>query len=260
MGSCFSDEMGKQFKIHGFNSIDNPMGIAFNPISIEKHIYHIVNQVSLPPETFVERDKKICSYDIHSRISGVSVKDFEDKINGITSQSYEFLRSTQVAFITLGSAWVYVLKETGQIVANCHKKPQNNFTKRLLNIDEIKGSLANIISHLKQINSNLKIVFTVSPVRHIKDGFWENNVSKGALQIAIWETIDCVESFYFPSYELLIDDLRDYRFFADDMLHPSTQGVEYVWEKLKQSMICETANLPMINALKNYKRKSHIGD
>ncbi len=259
MGSCFSDQMGKQFKIHGFQSIDNPMGIAFNPVSIEKHIDHIVNLRPLLRENFVERDGKICSFDVHSRVAGMSEKDFEDKINAIILQSNEFLKSAQVVFVTLGSAWVYEWKETGQIVANCHKKPQNIFNKRLLSLDEIKNSLVNIIAHFKNINSDLKIVFTVSPVRHIKDGFWENNVSKGALQLAIWETVDSLNSFYFPSYELVIDDLRDYRFFSDDLLHPSSQAVEYVWDKLKQSMICESAYFPMSEAFKMYKRNLHIG-
>ena len=152
-------------------------------------------------------------------------------------------------FITLGTSWVYRNVASEQIVANCHKVPQNEFSKELLSIAAIEESLANILTLLPAINPNCSVVFTISPVRHIKDGFLENTLSKAhliaALQSILKSESGLLNAEYFPSYEIMMDELRDYRFYADDLLHPSKMAVDYIWERFSEVMISNESHLTM---------------
>ena len=161
---------------------------------------------------------------------------------------YDTLYRANFCFLTLGTAWVYIYNSTDRMVANCHKLPQQHFSKRLLSVEEIGESLTRIAQLLKQINPSMQLVITISPVRHIKDGFLENQVSKSQLFSALYPLITSGYYTYFPAYELLLDELRDYRFYANDMVHPSEMAINYIWERLVATYIDTAAQMDMKQA------------
>ena len=170
-------------------------------------------------------------------MSQPSLKEAIQLANSQQIQLQQALQEASFCFITLGTAWVYIYNSTDTIVANCHKLPSQHFSKRLLSIEEITESLSHITALLKQFNPSITVVFTISPVRHIKDGFFENQVSKSQLFAALYPLITDNKSLYFPAYELLLDELRDYRFYANDMVHPSEMAINYIWERLVTTYI-----------------------
>ena len=165
-------------------------------------------------------------------MSNTSKEDLILKLNEQNDLTSSKLKTASHILITLGSAWVYRDIKTDSIVANCHKVPQKHFNKELLSVEEITKSLRNLLSLISGVNNNVAVVFTVSPIRHIKDGFLENTLSKAHLVTAIHQVIDN-KSFYFPSYEIMMDELRDYRFYNEDMIHPNQLAINYIWEKFK---------------------------
>lgn len=232
IGSCFAVNMAQKLEYFKFKSTCNPFGILFHPIAIEKFLRN-----SLEGKIYLEEDvffanERFHHFDAHSDLSNSRLQEMLKNLNFNSQKSAEDLRSSTHIIITLGTAWVYRNIETEEIIANCHKVPQKNFTKEILSVDQIFESLSSIEKLLHSHNPEAQIIFTISPVRHIKDGIVENQRSKSHLFAALHQLLDLQTSKteYFPSYEIMMDELRDYRFYADDMLHPSNLAVEYIWE------------------------------
>ena len=203
-------------------------------------------------ELFTEKDvffhnERWHCFDIHSDLSNSNKKQFLENLNKILKSSIQQLIDSTHIIITYGTSWVYRNNESQEIVANCHKVPQKQFTKELLSVETIEKSIQNTLNLIQKINPNCQVIFTISPVRHIKDGFVENQRSKAHLFAALHKTFDFRLSTlsYFPSYEIMMDELRDYRFYAEDMLHPSQIAIDYIWERFKEASISETVYTTM---------------
>ena len=237
LGSCFAVNMAQKFAYYKFPITVNPFGVLFHPLAIENILQHTIENSRYTAEDFFLHNELWHSFDFHSDMSQPSLKEAIQLANSQQIQLQQALQEASFCFITLGTAWVYIYNSTDTIVANCHKLPSQHFSKRLLSVEEITESLSHITALLKQFNPSITIVFTISPVRHIKDGFFENQVSKSQLFAALYPLITDNKSLYFPAYELLLDD---YRFYANDMVHPSEMAINYIWERLVATYI-ETA-------------------
>ena len=238
VGSCFSENVGKKLDYFKFQNHQNPFGILFHPKAIEVLVENAVqNKIYSENDVFFHNEQWHC-FDAHSRLSSPSKETLIAKLNSQIQATKNQLKKSTHIIITLGTAWVYRLIETDGIVANCHKVPQKKFKKTILTVEEIRASLKNILTQIESVNSNAAVVFTVSPVRHIKDGFVENTQSKSHLLTAIHQVLSN-KICYFPSYEIMMDELRDYRFYAEDMIHPSALAIQYIWEKFQQVWISD---------------------
>ena len=232
IGSCFADAMGMRLHLNRLKVLANPFGNLYNPHSIHKTIRYALYNELPPAHTFLERDGISYNYDFHSEVSAVNQHNLSGKLKEITGAAHYHLATSEWVIITFGTAWVYERKETGEIVANCHKVPGNNFTKSLLSVQDVTESFGKLHNELKQFNPGIKIILTVSPVRHIKDTLELNSVSKAILRAACHEAAASLSDVsYFPAYEIMLDDLRDYRFYKADMIHPSDVAEDYIWEK-----------------------------
>jgi len=234
LGSCFSENIGAKLNYFKFRTEQNPFGILFHPLAIENLIENAVQQKKYTDKDVFFLNEQWHCFDAHSDLSATSKEDLLVELNSALGVTRNHLEAASHIIITLGTAWVYRDNETNQIVANCHKVPQKQFQKHLLSIQEIKNSLENTRKQIQIINKEVQIVFTISPVRHLKDGFIENQRSKAHLISAVHSFLSPrVESrgFYFPSYEIMMDELRDYRFYKTDMIHPNTLAIDYIWEK-----------------------------
>jgi hypothetical protein len=258
IGSCFSDNLGEKLKQNRFNVAINPNGIMFNPISITKALTSYITHHPYDHSHIFKTQEWWTSWDHHTRFSHSDPEELLNMMNRSLQDAHLFLKKTRWLVITLGSAWVYQL-ENGEVVANCHKVPTDKFRKKLLTVEEVLSSLDNLIHRLFIFNPGLKIMFTISPVRHLRDGFVENNRSKAVLIQAVHHLVDKFAGlYYFPAYELVIDDLRDYRFYAEDMVHPNYQATEYVWQKFTAATM-DAATLKLmqeinlVNAAKAHK-------
>lgn len=240
VGSCFASTIGERLEKYKFNTLINPNGVLFNPASIAIALRRIIdNKAMLEGDLFFANE---CwnSWEHHSRFSHTDRPTCLTAINKSISSSSEFIKQADWLFITFGSAFVYKLNSSGAFVGNCHKVPQKEFTKQLLTVAEIVDDYTLLLKQLKAINSKLNIVFTVSPVRYIRDGVVENNISKARLIEAVHELVNKNNnSFYFPAYELVMDDLRDYRFYKPDLVHPNEQAIDYVFEKLMNTAFAD---------------------
>jgi len=232
IGSCFADAIGSRMYSNRLRVLANPFGNLYNPLSIHKAIrYALFNE--LPQNhTFLEREGIWLNYDFHSEVSDLNQHSLFTKLKDMAGTAHYHLAATEWLVITYGTAWVYERKETGEVVANCHKMPNVLFTKSLLSQSEITDSFAALYNELKKFNPAIKIILTLSPVRHIKDTLELNSVSKSLVRTAchfIAESFGDVT--YFPAYEIMMDDLRDYRFYKADMIHPTEVAEDYIWEK-----------------------------
>ena len=237
-GSCFTEHMTARFRHFKFQVLDNPHGIIFNPVSLAQSIRDILNGRMYSTDDLFERNGIWSSWDFHSRFSATDPEQAVAGMNHSVSTAKSFMSRAGWALLTLGSAFVYCLKDQGRVVANCHKEPSGSFTKRLLTTDETVAALDGLIRDLYQFNPSLRLILTVSPVRHLRDGFVANNRSKARLIESVHQLTERFSHvYYFPAYELIIDDLRDYRFYAEDMVHPNYQATAYVWEKFAVSSI-----------------------
>lgn len=246
LGSCFSENIGDKLSYFKFQSTQNPFGILFHPKAIENLITNAINKKKYTTDDLVFQNETWHSFDAHSILSGTDKNELLENLNSVISITNNTLKEASHIVITLGTAWVYRFIETDTIVANCHKIPQKKFLKELLSVDEISESLDAIISLLKAENKNINVLFTVSPIRHLKDGFIENSQSKSHLISAIHNIIDAKNNtYYFPSYEIMMDELRDYRFYAEDMIHPNKTAINYIWEKFTEVWFDEKTLLSM---------------
>jgi hypothetical protein len=248
LGSCFAENMGDKFQYFKFKSVTNPFGIVFNPVSIDRIIDRVVNDALFTEEDIFFHNERWHCYEVHSDLSCASQEELLRNLNKILRETKKQLQEATHIIITYGTSWVYRCIESNQIVANCHKVPQKQFTKELLTVATIQESIENTIRLIQSLNPNCNFIFTVSPVRHLKDGFVENQVSKAHLITATYhvlkEPVGVPPSGargLFPSYEIMMDELRDYRFYAEDMLHPNQMAVDYIWERFKETTISETA-------------------
>ena len=257
VGSCFSDHIGNFFQEMRFDTLSNPFGTLFNPVSIANALKMCIN-----PELFNEQyidffNEKWISYAHHGKFSHPDKETFRQNISQCLNRAHDFLASANYLFLTFGTAYCYRLIERNLIVANCHKIPANQFEKQLLTIEQIVGLYQDLLEQLQQFNPQLKIIFTVSPVRHLADGFHENQISKSTLHLSVNQLVDNINTYYFPSYEMVQDDLRDYRFYAADLCHPSDAAVTYIREKLTEALFTPETQERMKEVVKENKAQGH---
>jgi len=255
LGSCFSENINEKLVERKFDSRSNPFGNTYNPISIFNIIDFVLEEKNYTKEDLFLQNEIWNCYDFHSDMSGLEVENVLRNINEKIIETKTFLKETNVLFITFGTAWVY--ENNNKIVANCHKVPSSQFEKRLLTFEEIETKAKSTFAKLKQFNENIKIVFTLSPVRHLKDGFVENNLSKSILLVAINNLQKEKNISYFPAYELVIDDLRDYRFYKEDLVHPNYLAINYIFEQFKSVFFTEKTLTLLVKVEKLLKAFQH---
>lgn len=242
LGSCFSDNIGKKLRYHKFQSVLNPFGILFHPKAIESVIKNAITKKEYTEEDVFFFNERWQSFTTHSKLSASSKEEALNQLNQASALINTALKSSTHIIITLGTSWVYRFLASGKIVANCHKVPQHKFKKELLPITEINKSLSSIIYLIRKVNPNINFIFTISPVRHLRDGFIENQQSKSHLISALHQIIKNQKNiFYFPSYEIMMDELRDYRFYKEDMIHPNQIAINYIWEKFYENWLSDEA-------------------
>lgn len=241
IGSCFAEEIALKLSQSGLKIYSNPSGILFNPISISNALTRIFQQNLYEVGELQKVDDYFFEWGHHGLFRNHSSKELLDRINKNVVQGGSALRTCDNLIITWGSAIVYKLKENGRVVGNCHKQPNTLFDRTLLEVDEIVDAYIKLFETLININPSAKIILTVSPVRYLKDGFVENQLSKSILFVALNKLIEMFPDHisYFPSYEIMMDELRDYRFYKSDMIHPNDQAIELIWEYFKQTYYSE---------------------
>lgn len=238
LGSCFAQNIGEKFAYYQFQNTVNPFGIIFNPVSIQRLIQRAVADERFTAEDLFYHNERWQCFEFHSEMSQSNAHEMLGQINLVLEQFRQDLQKATHIVITLGTAWVYRHLASQQIVANCHKVSQSEFKKELLSTGQIQQSIAEITSKVRDLNPNVQFIFTISPVRHLKDGFVENQRSKAHLISALHDFLAHDNNAnYFPAYEIMMDELRDYRFYADDLLHPNPLAIKYIWQKWTSSHI-----------------------
>ena len=252
VGSCFTENIGEKLKQYKFTVLENPHGILFNPISVAEALTDYIECNQYGEDNLFQYNGAWHSWKHHSRFSGLNAQDAISKINTSITSAHKYLKESEYVMITLGSAWVYTLTEEAlnarkdSVAANNHKAPASWFHRRLLTVEEVLQGLDNSLHRLFLFNPALKIIFTISPVRHLREGVIENNRSKAVLIQAVHHLVDNFDNlYYFPAYELVIDDLRDYRFYAEDLVHPNYAATQYVWEKFVETCMDEKTKVLM---------------
>ncbi len=250
LGSCFSENIGAKFDYYKFQNLQNPFGVIFNPVSLEKLVIRTVENDLFSEKDIFQHNGIWKCFETHSELDSLEKNEFLSNLNKALQNLREALLSSTHIILTFGTSWVYRHIESNEIVANCHKLPQKNFKKELLPIETISKSIQNSVEKISTLNPKAILVLTVSPVRHIKDGFIENSLSKAHLISAVHgflnlkSSIVNLRSSYFPSYEIMMDELRDYRFYSEDMLHPNKTAIEIIWQKFSKVWISpKTENL-----------------
>jgi len=246
IGSCFTENIGEKLKKYKFSVLENPHGILFNPVSVAEALTDYIEHTEYTEQNLFQLNEAWHSWKHHSRFSGITIEESINKINGSIAEANFYLKEAGYIMITLGSAWIYTLTEkainakNGSVAANNHKAPADWFSRRLMTAEEVLQTLDNVLYRLFHFNQKLKIIFTISPVRHLREGAVENNRSKAVLIQAVHHLVDKFDRlYYFPAYELVIDDLRDYRFYAEDLVHPNYFATQYVWEKFVDACMDE---------------------
>jgi lysophospholipase L1-like esterase len=242
-GSCFAVNMAEKLDYFKFKNSCNPFGILFHPLAIEKLMDRAISGKRFGEKDVFFHNERWHCFDVHSDLSNDNKEEFIETLNLQLETAHQQIREATHAIITYGTSWVYRNIEKEAIVANCHKVPQKQFVKELLSVDAIQRSVEKTINLIHSVNPDCAVIFTVSPVRHLKDGFAENQRSKSHLITAIHQALNPESQIlnYFPSYEIMMDELRDYRFYAEDMLHPNQVAIDYIWERFKETNISETA-------------------
>lgn len=259
VGSCFAEETGNLFLQHKFKTTINSHGILYNPYSIANAINECIQLKKYSESDLFFYNEQWHSWQHHSKFSNVDKNNALENINKNIVFTHNFLSSANWLIITLGSSFVYKHIERNEFVGNCHKVAQKIFSKHLLEVSEITAMLNSIVNELGVFNKNLKIIFTVSPVRYIRDGIVQNTLSKARLIEAVHQIVATHNNCnYFPSYELVMDDLRDYRFYKEDLVHPSEQAIHYVFEKFISAAFDDESKtiyhlLKEINAAKKHR-------
>ena len=236
IGSCFSESIGSKLNNNKFDVLANPFGTIFDPLSITRLLTNSIDSTTPEPDTYVLSEGVYKNLELHSSFTGISQDELELQIRARLSITHEFLRSANWLIITFGTAYLYKNIKTSSYIANCQKLPAKNFTRELMSVEYLKQDFEEFLEKLNGINPTLSIILTVSPVRHLKDGIAQNTLSKSLLRVLCHELESTHESIdYYPAYELMIDDLRDYRFYEQDMIHPSAQAIDYIWDHFSTS-------------------------
>lgn len=232
LGSCFANNIASRLAAAKFQITASPSGVLFNPESIASAIERYSRAAAPTAEELREGDEGWYSFDFHSSLSHSEREVALAQMQQAVEQGAEALAKAKVVIVTFGTAWVYRLKENGRVVANCHKQHQSLFSREMLSIEEIVERYAPL---MEGVLAGKKVIMTVSPIRHLSDGLEANSLSKAILRVAIDKLAERYDNVhYFPSFELLNDDLRDYRFYADDMTHPSAVAIDYIWERFEE--------------------------
>ncbi|MCV2486539.1 GSCFA domain-containing protein [Flavobacterium sp. SH_e] len=246
IGSCFAENMAEKFDYFKFQNETNPFGIIFNPVSIEKLFDRVSKQELFEEKDVFFHNERWHSYEVHSDLSNSDRQELLETLNKAITETYKQIKEATHIIITFGTSWIYRNLEKDEIVANCHKVPQKQFSKELLSAEVIQKSIQNTVSTIQTLNPNINFIFTISPVRHIKDGFIENQLSKSHLFTALHQVLKTHNSKlithnYFPSYEIMMDELRDYRFYNEDMLHPNQIAIDYIWKLFSENNVSENS-------------------
>jgi len=263
MGSCFTENIGAKLHRHLFEVKENPHGILFNPMSVIGALQDYIDNKQYNAADLFELNDLFNSWHHHTRFSDITASATLTKINNSISDAHAYLKGADKLVITLGSAWLYCLTDiapsgAGLVVANNHKAPANWFEKKLMDPVELAAQLQKIVTAIQAFNNNIHIIFTISPVRHLREGLIENNRSKSVLIYAVHDVIAKLKRVdYFPAYEYVIDDLRDYRFYAEDLVHPNYAATNYVWDKLVSTYFSEDTQLIMGEVAELQLAKQH---
>ena len=247
LGSCFADNISERLRRAKFSVTTNPFGVLFNPLSIAGALERLADTRAFAVCDIREGREGFYSFDAHSSLDGATQTEIFANLNQAVAQGSKALHDAEWVILTFGTAWIY--EREGRVVANCHKQPASEFERRRLSVAEIVERYRGLFEGVLR---DKRVILTVSPVRHIGDGLQENSVSKATLRLAVEELVAQYENaYYFPSYEILIDDLRDYRYYADDLAHPSKMAVEYVWERFCEYALTDKARelLPQIEQI-----------
>lgn len=242
LGSCFTDCTGERLIAHKFQALSNPFGTIFNPSSIAQLLRHSLEQQAPDPNTYLSREGIYYNELLHSDFSASDQAQLSQQVQAAFTEVNQWLHQSSWLLVTFGTAFIYRRKSTGNIVTNCHQLPASLFERSLLSVEEIVTDFTALWKQLRAVNPNLRIVLTVSPVRHLKDNLAMNSVNKSVLRLAchaLQEQLEGVD--YFPAYEALMDDLRDYRFYKADLVHPNEAAESYIWELFCQSYLASTA-------------------
>ena len=269
-GSCFADNISALFKERKFKVLANPFGTVYNPVSLESQIKAIADGKAFGEEDVFQDtrcDRLWHCWNAHSSLSSTTKEECIKKLNTATELARHFLQKADIVFITLGTAFVYYLNESGKVVSNCHRQDPKLFTRRMISVEEATEAIHETVVHIRQLNQNIHIVFTVSPLRHLSDGAHNNTLSKATLQLAIDKVLhghrkepeatkqSIIE--YFPSYEIVMDELRDYRFYNSDMVHLSETAEEYIFEQMVETYCNASTHENMAKVERFLKMANH---
>ena len=258
LGSCFATNIAERMRAHKFNVISSPMGILFNPASIAQAVDMMVKSYEgnrvVDAAMMIHHDGRYLNYDFHSSISGHSMEHAAKVMHEVLVEGGHYIKGCDMAIITLGTAWCYVHKDSGRVVANCHKQHASLFERRLMSVAEVVEQLVNVVE-----NIGGRVLFTVSPIRHVGEGLEDNSLSKSILRVAVSEVCSMYGGGvdYFPSYEMMMDDLRDYRFYDADMVHPTEQAIDYIADKFFDAALSERAKQTMLQVDKIVAAAEH---
>ena len=262
LGSCFTTEIGKMLQDYRFDVMINPLGTLYNPASILSSLEQIAEcryftdeDVIRTNPTDIKSPAKYASFSHHSAHSRPTPAEFLENANRELEHAHQYLKKCDTIILTLGTAWIFINNNTGKPVSNCHKRLASEFTRTMLTVEECTA----ILQKIANMFPDKKIILTVSPIRHFKDGAHGNQISKATLLLAI-ENIVAKHHWckYFPSYEIMLDELRDYRFYAEDMVHPSPSAIKYIFEKFKESHISSAAFKQMEENIRLTRAEGHI--
>lgn len=262
LGSCFTTEVGKIMQDYRFDVMPNPFGVLYNPASILSSIKRMASCCKFTCEDVVETNpsdkgvaRKYASFFHHSSFARLTAEEFLENANDHLAKSHTFMQEADTVIITLGTAWVFRHIDKGYIVSNCHKRVAKEFQRELMTVEECSKCLQEIVALLPDKN----IIFTVSPIRHFKDGAHGNQISKSTLLLAVDNiTSEFSNCSYFPSYEIMMDELRDYRYYAEDMVHPSPLAIKYIFQKFSEAYISTSSIEQMEENLRLTKASNHI--
>lgn len=253
IGSCFSEHIAERMLHAGFHVASNPFGIMFNPASIARTIERMATEQTYSADDLTLSGVRWVSFDFHGDFASRNADEVVERMNRAVEQGAKALREADTVVLTLGTAWVYRLN--GEVVANCHKLPAQMFSREMMTVEEITSRLINTIENYLH---SKRVVLTVSPIRHVADGLDANSLSKAVLRVAAANVAERLEQVsYFPSFEIMNDDLRDYRFYAEDMVHPSSVAVDYIWERWCEWAIAPSAQTAMHEVERLWRAAHH---
>jgi hypothetical protein len=256
--SCFTENIGDKLHYYKFPVMTNPFGVLYNPFSIKNAIEIISGKQNINEQIIHEYNERWFSFYHDTSFSSRYKEELMQHINKTNQEAANYLKKASFLIITFGTSWVFRHVEKDMIVANCHKLPSKFFKRELLSPEEIINDYISLIEEIHKLNPDIDIIFTVSPIRHWRDGAVENQLSKATLIYSIHKIIEQFpEIEYFPSYEIVMDELRDYRFYAEDMIHLNKTAIDYIWERFSESYISKSAQSLMNEVEKIQKAKHH---